>query len=98
MNNVTADEVKTAMIAANISKVDCRNCSLCGATLRYYRDSESLYFDSGCRCTSINEWQSRSWQSVADWINGQHNDQSKIEIAARFGLSLQPGREGSTNV
>ncbi len=88
MDNVTGDQVRDAMIAANLVHVDLRECSLCGSTIFYSRQGDQLFFHPACDCTTYHgPPEPRSWQSVADTINMQ-NDEWKPKVAAKFGLSL----------
>jgi hypothetical protein len=68
---ITGEQVKQAMIAAKIRKVDHHDCGVCGYMTRYLRDGEDLYFDAGCYCTYGSEPAPRSWDSAAEWINMQ---------------------------
>lgn len=84
---VTADEVKTAMIAEGIESVDHHDCALCRGMVGYVREGEELFFDPHCGCAGDGPLEPRSWQEVADWINTQ-NSEWQIKIAAKFGLRL----------
>lgn len=93
MGNVTGDQVREAMKAANITHVDHHDCGGCGYMTRYLREGDALLFDSGCYCGSrgVENLQSREWQSAADWINMQ-NDEWKATLMERFGLTPNPKR------
>ena len=83
---VTADQVRDAMIAAQIDRVEHHDCSICGYSCAYFRQDDQLYFDPGCRCSSGSVRLS-SWQDAADWINMQSKESAAEVIAARFGLT-----------
>lgn len=88
MNNpqpATGEQVKAAMIAADIRRVDHHNCSGCGVMVFYFRVGEQLFFDPGCGCTR-GRFEPRSWQSAAEWINMQSDPRWRDEIAASFGF------------
>lgn len=86
LGEVTADEVKAAMIQANIEAVYVRECSLCGSGMYYRREGEQLFYDSNCDCvTFTTPLQARSWQSAADWINMNTGD-VQLRIKKAFGL------------
>lgn len=85
MKQVTGQQVKDAMIAGGITRVDHHDCGICGVMVFYFRDGEQLYFNSGCGCC----WsppQPRDWEEVANWINMQ-NDEWRKKIMLRFGLN-----------
>lgn len=85
---VTGEQVKAAMIAANITHVDHHDCGGCGYMTRYLREGDALLFDSGCYCgmRGVENLQSREWQSAADWINMQSNAEWRNKLRAAFGL------------
>lgn len=86
--NITGEQVKEAMIAANITYVPHHECGGCGCMVSYQREGEQLIFDPRCGCTSLGYVEPRSWQSAADWINMQSNPDAKQNIAKRFGVKL----------
>jgi hypothetical protein len=85
MSDVTGEQVRDAMIAADISVAPTRECSLCGYPMSYSREGERLFYDPGCDC-SWRGREPREWQSAADWINMQTNPTIRDGIRARFGL------------
>lgn len=84
----TADEVRAAMIAANITSVDHHDCGGCGYMTQYLREGETLYFDPGCWCSSYSASspEPRDWSDAADWINMQSNAEWRDKLRVRFGL------------
>ena len=48
---VTGEQVKAAMIAANIEYVEQHECSICGEKVFYERKGESLFFNPSCGCS-----------------------------------------------
>lgn len=82
---VTGEQVKDAMIAANITHVDHHDCGGCGEMVFYSREGEHLFFNPGCGC-SWSPAEPRSWQSAADWINMQSNAEWRSKLRAAFGL------------
>jgi hypothetical protein len=89
---VTGDQVRDAMVAANILRVDLSTCTFCHCITFYTRQGDQLFFSPHCNCTAeVTPLEPRSWQSVADNINMQ-NDEWKVKVAARFGLSLNPDK------
>lgn len=85
--DVTGAEVQSAMIAADISKADCHECSGCGYMTAYVRQNTRLFFDPGCYCTTGGGFEPRSWDDAAGWINMQSNPEIRAKIAERFGIS-----------
>ena len=85
---VTAEQVKAAMMAANLDWAVSHDCSICGTDVGYVRVGDRLYFRPACHC-SFSPEEPRTWQDAADWINMQSGDEHKAKIAARFGLALQ---------
>jgi hypothetical protein len=86
---VTGEQVKKAMMAANVQSVEIRRCSICNSPLFYDRKGEYLFFDSNCDCTSFySEPQLKDWESVAELINVQSNPEYKKELAQKFGIEL----------
>jgi hypothetical protein len=86
---ITANQVKEAMIKANITEVDDHKCHFCGYMTKFSRHGEVLLFDPGCNCIDYKKgWEVRSWQSIADWINMQDNEEARNKIAGMFGLEL----------
>lgn len=83
---ITGDEVKEAMVAANITTVPHHQCGVCGGMVFYVRGGEQLFFDSGCGCSSRSNLEPREWSSAADWINMQSDESVRGRIKARFGL------------
>lgn len=87
----TGEQVRDAMIAANITAVDHHECGICYYMCRFIRREEALFFDPGCDCTRGAPLELRSWQDAADWINMQ-NEEGSAKIAQAFGLTnpVQP--------
>jgi hypothetical protein len=87
MQDVTAEQVKQAVLTTGISYIEHHNCSLCGHMTCYIVQDEQLYFDPNCNCTS--RWVPRepvSWQDAAMQVNMQSNLEWKIKWAERFGI------------
>jgi len=83
---VTGEQVKAAMIAANITRVDHHDCGGCGEMVFYSREGENLFFNPGCGC-SWSQAEPRTWDSAADWINMQSSAEWRNKLRERFGLS-----------
>lgn len=83
---LTGDQVKAAMIAAELDFAGFSHCSMCGYITRFLRDGENLLFDGGCYCVSYPP-DPRTWDSAADLINMQ-NDEWKVKLADGFGITL----------
>lgn len=84
---ITADEVKNAMIAQGIERVDHHDCGICGGMVAYVREGENLYFDPHCGCAGYGPLEPRTWEDAADWINMQ-NAEWQQKIAAKFGVDI----------
>lgn len=86
---VTEIEIKEAMIAADITRVNHHECGICGQMTAYLREGENLFFDSNCRCSSYDsEPGYRSWESVAQWVNIQREGEFKEQLKASFGITV----------
>lgn len=86
MARVTGDEVKAAMIAANIDRADRQSCGECGTPMFYSRVGDQLFYNSDH--PNHDSPHLFSWQDAADWINGTRDPAAKAEVAAKFGLTL----------
>lgn len=86
MENVTADEVQEAVLAAGKTWIDHHECGICGVMVGYRIAGTRLYFDSSCGCADSSQ-QPRSWQDAADWINMQSSDEWKLKLRERFGIA-----------
>lgn len=83
----TGEEVQQAALAANLTNIPFRDCSMCNTTLHYKVRGGSLFFDSNCGCTTMwSPMEPRSWAYAADAINMQTNDTARSSIAAKFGI------------
>ncbi len=85
---VTGEEVKAAMIAANITHVDHHDCGGCFEMVFYSREGKHLFFNPRCGCSS--GWsppEPRDWSDAADWINMQSSTEWRNKLRARFGLA-----------
>jgi hypothetical protein len=80
------NEVRDAMIAADITEVPHHDCGGCGVWVKYLRHGEQLYFGPGCGCSWSNP-EPRSWADAADWLNMQSRPDIQQKLAARFGLA-----------
>ena len=87
MNKVTGEQVRDAMIAANVTHVDHHDCGGCGAMVFYSRQGDQLYFNPACDCGGWSPAEPRGWNDAAEWINMQRAPEWQEKIAARFGLT-----------
>lgn len=85
LQDVTGEQVRDAMIKANIDKVDHHKCGICKATVYFSRIGDQLYFNSGCIC-SYSPPEPRSWDDAAEWINMQSNKEWRLKLMQNFGL------------
>lgn len=89
MNKVTADQLKDAMIEKGIFVVDHHPCGLCGYMTKYVRSGNRIWFDRGCDCMGNGQnFETRSWQDAANWINMQSNPAVQQRLAREFGLEV----------
>jgi hypothetical protein len=94
-NKVTGEEVKTAMVAAGIERVDHHDCGCCGMMVYYHRENDQLFFNPACDCVwHYSPPEPRSWDEAADWINMQSDPKWNADLRARFGLTAAE-RSGS---
>ena len=84
---ITGEQLKQAMIAANITRVDHHDCGICGYMTAYVRQGELLYFDPGCDCSFRGALEPRPWEWAARWVNEQ-DAEWQIKLAAAFGLQI----------
>lgn len=90
---VTAEQVKKAVEAAGITRIDHHHCAGCGHMVFYSISNGQLFFHPACGCVTYEsppEW--RSWDHAADYINmqtrtGPHGDVAQ-KVASGFGLTL----------
>ena len=85
MEKITSKELQAAMVAANITSVFHHSCGICDYPTSYIREGENIYFDSGCGCTSRSHLSLRTWDSVADWVNMQ-NEENQSALKKEFGF------------
>lgn len=84
---VTGEQVRAAVAAAGISKVDHHDCSICGYMTAYIIEGDNIYFDAGCDCSSSGgPPRPETWEHVADWINMQRTPEARNDLRTRFGL------------
>jgi hypothetical protein len=84
---ITGEQVKIAMIAADIKRVAHHSCSICGFMTAYIRCYDELFFDSGCECCyNPNSLHPRSWDEAARWIEMQDKPEIKADLMKAFGL------------
>ena len=81
---VTGEQVRMAMMLAEIERVDHHDCCICNQTVFYSRDNDKLYFHYGCGC-SWSPPEERTWDDAAAWINMQQLD-TRRTILERFGF------------
>ncbi len=86
--HVTGDDVKAAMISAEITEVTHHGCAICGAFTRYLRHDEQLFYDSSCDCRSSDP-QPRDWGNAARWIALQTDPEVKLRILKAFGFEVE---------
>lgn len=86
---ITGEQVKKAVMAANIKTVNHHECSICGCMVRYVVDDGDLFFDPSCFCSSwMTGYEPRTWDDAANWINMQSDEKWRVEIARRFGIDF----------
>lgn len=89
---VTGDQVRDAMLAAGMTRVDHHDCCGCGYMTAYLVIDGELYFDPGCDCGSYNNYEPRraGFAEAADWINIQTNEDVRTKLMQRFGFQSAP--------
>lgn len=88
--NVTAEQVKAAALAANLTEVENCRCSLCGTMTRYLIIEGELFFAPSCACR-YSPPEPRTWEDAA-WLINRQSETMAPKIAALFGLA--PETEG----
>lgn len=90
----TGDQVRSAMIANNITEVPHHDCGICGEWTAFVRSDDQLYYRSACECSwSPPLW--CLWSDAADFINMQTNPKCRADIVASFGLQGDSQEEKS---
>jgi ribosomal protein L37AE/L43A len=84
MGKVTGNQVREAMMAANITQVDHHECGICGEMTFYSREGCNLFFNAGCGC-AWSPPQPREWNDAAEFINMQDAEWQE-KLKACFGL------------
>lgn len=86
---ITAQEVKAAMIAANIEWVESHRCCFCNVPVGWKRQGEQLYYQSSCDCCRWHPPEPREWDDAARSINMQDRNNEKFgDIAAKVALGF----------
>lgn len=85
---ISGEEVKKAVEAAGITRVDHHDCSMCGFMTHYFVIDSELYFNHGCDCTGRYRVSERSWNHAAEWVNMQSKPEIAAKVASYFGLTL----------
>lgn len=83
---VTGEQLKQAMIDKGIDHVNHHQCSFCQEWVFYTRQGEHLFFESSCGCAS-SEPRPYDWDTAARWVNMQSSDETRRQLAARFGVN-----------
>lgn len=87
MNQITADQLRESVSKANIQAVAHHRCGACEAFTYYVIQEGHLFFDGTCECTQARSGlRPLSWDDAAEWINMQHDENTKKAILARFGI------------
>jgi hypothetical protein len=91
MKDVTGEEVRTAVLASGISRIDHHTCSICGCMTYYEVEGQELFFNPNCGCTKyFTEPYPRSWDNAAEFINMQSTPSVRAEVAESFGFAGVP--------
>lgn len=89
MTNVTADQVREAVLKARITFVPSHPCSICGHVVGYVIEDGDLFYDSNCGCGSYESpLRPTHWAEAADYINCQPTAEIRCKVAKSFGLEL----------
>jgi len=87
MSAISAEQVKSAALAAGLSFVVNHDCAICRVDVGYVIDGEKLFYRSGCGC-SWSPDREIPWQEAADWINLQSDEKVRRNVASRFAVTL----------
>lgn len=95
MRDVTAEEVRQAVLNSGVSSIMIRECSICRSPIGFVINGGKLYRDSDCDCTWGRSFPTIcSWSDLAYGINIQTADEAKRETAAKFFIDIdQPAPE-----
>lgn len=89
---VTGEQVRAAAMAAGITHIPHHECGCCGELVFYTVYDGDLYFNPACGCSwSLAE--PRTWDSAANWINMQTNEDVRVRLMAKFGMTPNAGNE-----
>jgi hypothetical protein len=84
---ITAEEVKTAMLATGKRFFPVRSCSLCGVDIGYILGEDgSVAFQTSCGCVSYYHSHPSSFQDVADFLNRNLHRSSYERLCRGFGV------------
>ncbi len=86
MRNVTPDELRAAVLAAGIDRIDHHDCGGCGAMVFCSVRDGQLFFNPACDCGGWSPPVPREWSSASGWINMQSDDGVKADLAKSFGI------------
>lgn len=84
---VTGEEVRQAVTAAGIARVDHHKCSMCGYMTHYSVNDGQLFFNPGCHCGTWRGPEPKSWDDAAAWINMQSDPAWNVKLRAAFGIT-----------
>jgi len=95
MRDVTAEEVRQAVLDSGVSRIDSHDCSICHSMVGFNISDGRIFWDSNCGCTvHSSEPELRSWDSIAENVNMQTNEENKRRVAKRFFVDIdQPAPE-----
>lgn len=91
---VTGEQVRAAVMAAGLTYIPHHDCGCCGEWVAYTVHDGDLYFNPACGC-SWSPAEPRTWDSAADWINMQSNEDVRAELMAKFGMTPNVELTGS---
>lgn len=86
---ISAEQVKAATLAAGLKRIDHHDCGFCGVMVHYTIEDGELLLHTACDCVTYYEPpRHQTWESAAEWINMQNNEDARVRIAAKFGVVL----------
>lgn len=89
LRDVTAEEVRSAVLASGDKFIPIRACSICSRDIGYQMLGEVPHLDTNCDCVSYTTpLVAKTWESLAEGVNIQSTDRGKRMVAARYHIDL----------
>jgi len=81
-DSLTGDEVKDILKKRGVTRLEVRDCSICGFKLHYIIRDDWVAFNAGCHCTGGERVEQRGFGDIANMYNMQDNDKARTRMLA----------------